>query len=99
MDFIKEDLIKNKFFNVFIEKMQEMSNIFTNKTELLKNKYQEIINSNKNTIKSEIIVQDKFLEYNDNIDNIVKNLDKNIKNAENFITGKRLKYYFNNFFI
>ena len=42
------------------------------------------MNSNKNKIKSEILVQDKFLEYNDNIDNIIRNLDKNVSNEDEF---------------
>lgn len=88
MEFLEEDMIKNKFSYVFYDRLQEMSNIFIAKSESIQKKYKEIVNSNKNKIKSEILVQDKFLEYNDNIDNIIRNLDKNIMNADEFIIGR-----------
>ena len=56
------------------------------------------MNSNKNKIKSEILVQDKFLEYNDNMDDIIRGLDKNIMNADEFIAGRNLTFFYNKFF-
>jgi hypothetical protein len=89
IEFFKEDMIKNKFLFVFFERLKEMTNIFSNKTDDIKNKYREIMISNKNKLKSEILIQDKFLEYNDNIDNIIQNIDKNIINANGFINGNQ----------
>jgi hypothetical protein len=87
LDFINENNINNKFNFVFFDGLKDMANIFSNKTDEIKNKYRDIMNSNKNKLKSEILVQDKFLEYNDNIDNITKKIDKNIINADEFIAG------------
>jgi len=88
LDFIQEDMAKIKFFYIFYDRLQEMANIFADKNQKLMKKYNEIITYNENKIKKEILVQDKFLEYNDNIDNLIKNLDKNILNADNFIEGE-----------
>jgi hypothetical protein len=69
-------------FYIFYDRLKEMADIFAEKNEKILKKLQEIMKSNKNFIKKEIIVQNKFLEYNDDIDNLIINLDKNI--LENF---------------
>jgi hypothetical protein len=92
VDYLQEDLVKSKFLYIFYDRLQEMADIFAEKNEKIIKRYQEIMKTNENFIKKELIVQDKFLEYNDDIDNLIKNLDNNLLEKDEIITGKGFVY-------
>jgi len=71
--------VKTKLFYIFYEKLNNLINIFDEKNNYLINKYFEITNTKKANTESEIVLQDRFLEYNDNIDNIISSIEN--KNA------------------
>jgi len=75
MKFIEESMVKIKLYYLFFDKLSVLSNIFNNKTKFITNKYKQVVNENKAKLESEILVQDKFLEYNNNIDSLIHSME------------------------
>lgn len=82
MKFVEESIVRIKLFYIFFDKLNHLANIFSEKSKAITEKYKEIVTLNKAKLKSEILVQDKFLEFNDDIDSIITSLDKPEKNKD-----------------
>jgi len=77
--------MKIKLFYIFYEKLIHLSKVFDKKSKSLTQKYKEMTFFNKIELKSELYLQDWFLEYNENIDNIIYSLDDKNTKIENII--------------
>ena len=75
MKYVEENIVRVKLFYIFFERLNKMGNIFSDKIKFITDKYREIVYSNRSKSKSEILVQEKFLEYNDYLDNIIFSID------------------------
>jgi hypothetical protein len=76
MKYIAESLVKINLYYIFFDKLNNLSNIFNDKSKHISDRYKQIIYENKAKLESEIFVQDKFLEFNNNIDGITKSIEK-----------------------
>jgi len=80
MNLIEESLVKINLYYIFFDKLSNLSNIFKDKSKYITERYKQVVNENKAKLESEILVQDKFLEFNNNIDSIVHSMDKKLSN-------------------
>lgn len=88
LEIIQEEMVKNKFFYIFYDRLQEMANIFAEKNKIILDRYKHIKQSNKSRLQSEILIQQKFLEYADDIEILIKDIDKDLLNIEENFNGK-----------
>jgi len=90
MKFIEERVFQIKIIYIFFNKLLDLSNAFQAKSDFFINKYKEINKLDKVLLKSEIVLQDKFLEYNYNIDKIIYSIDNQFAKNENEIDTSNL---------
>lgn len=83
MKFIEESLVRIRLYHIFFDRLSQLSDNFHKRTKNITDRYIKIINENKAKIESEILVQDKFLEFNNSIDSIVHSM-KEKKNSKIF---------------
>lgn len=76
MRFIEENVVRNRLYHTFFEKLSKLSDDFIKTTKHITDRYVKIVNENKSKIESEILVQDKFLEFNNTIDNLFNSVSK-----------------------
>ncbi len=74
MKFVEEGQVRIRLYQTFFDKLCKLSDNFHNKCKFITDRYVEIVKENKAKIESEILVQDKFLEFNNSIDSIVNSI-------------------------
>jgi len=92
MKLVEENMIKIKLFYIFFEKLTHITNVFDSKSKSVTERYKEITFFNKLALKSELYIQDSFLEYNENIDNIIYAIDDRYAKVENLINKSNFKF-------
>jgi GMP synthase PP-ATPase subunit len=76
MKFIEESVVRIRLYHTFFDKLSKLSDNFHKKSKFITDAYVKIVNENKAKIESEILVQDKFLEFNNSIDSLVHSINK-----------------------
>lgn len=85
MKFLEENLVRIRLYHIFFDRLSKLSDNFHNKSKFITDRYVEIVNENKAKIESEILVQDKFLEFNNSVDSIVHSIKSGKNILLNFI--------------
>lgn len=81
-------MIRIKLFYIFFEKLLHLTKEFDKNSKSITQKYKEVTFLKKVALKTELYLQDSFLEYNENIDNIIYSLDDKHTKIENIINKR-----------
>jgi hypothetical protein len=88
MKLVEENMIRIKLFYIFFEKFLYLTEVFDKNSKSVTQKYKEVTFFKRLALKTELYLQDSFLEYNENIDNIIYSLEDKHTKIENIINKR-----------